>query len=117
MLVNEDARRRVIFFGVPTERAALHYGGTGFLVAFEEEGIHVVTCRHVAKALESYNDIGGIHIRMNTKADGAIDVPVSSDDARRRADRMRRGMSASGHVWTSGNRGRVISIPVTAIRA
>jgi hypothetical protein len=25
--------------------------------------------------------------------------------------------SAMGHVWTSGNRGRVIIIPVTAIRA
>jgi len=79
MRVNEIARRSVVFFGVPGPDG-IGYGGTGFMLCDEEQGILIpllVTCRHVARELEKYSDTG-FYIRAN-KLDGeAEDIPVTS---------------------------------------
>jgi hypothetical protein len=54
MRVSETARRGVVFLGRQREDGTVHYGGTGFLVHYVEEGVNVcylVTARHVAERL------------------------------------------------------------------
>src|SRR5690242_9894421 len=66
MRLNDDARKCVVFFGVPTTDG-IKYGGTGFMVTDDEDGIKIpfiVTCRHVAKALEKHADTG-FYLRAN----------------------------------------------------
>lgn len=78
MRISEDVRRCVVFFGIETDRG-IQYGGTGFLVGIVEQGLvvsYLVTCRHVAKALERHNDAGGFIIRLNTKCGGANNAPI-----------------------------------------
>lgn len=73
--IANDARRSVVFFGV-TGPNGIQYGGTGFTICDSEQGVPVpflVTCRHVAKALEKFDEF---FIRLNTKAGGAVDIPV-----------------------------------------
>jgi hypothetical protein len=72
--VGEDAKRSVIFFGVE-EDTAIKYGGTGFLLADTEKGVPVpflVTCRHVAKLLEKFDEF---YIRINARDGDAATVP------------------------------------------
>ena len=69
MRINDDARKSVVFFGVPDPDKGIAYGGTGFMLCDFEDGIFIpfiVTARHVAKALEDYSDTG-FFIRVNTK--------------------------------------------------
>jgi hypothetical protein len=78
--INDDARKAVIFFGVPHPEKDVEYGGTGFMLADFQDGVlipYLVTARHVAKALENYSDTG-FFIRVNTK-DGKSKVLPSSE--------------------------------------
>lgn len=70
--IGENARRSVIFFGVPDHDGGIKYAGTGFLCAQSEDGLHfryLVTARHVAKALEGYAGTG-FFIRANKQVGG-----------------------------------------------
>jgi hypothetical protein len=87
--INEDARKCVVFFGVPSPNAKpdsdgerWHYGGTGFLVTHTEGPLHfqyLVTCAHAAKELENWSDTGFV-IRANLK-DGKSH-PITIDHAK-----------------------------------
>ena len=84
--ISEDAKGCVVFFGVPIGNDAIDYGGTGFLVRITDGELgfgYLVTCRHLAKALQ---DFGDFFIRMNTKNGGCESVPVESIDWRYSAD-------------------------------
>jgi hypothetical protein len=75
MRISDDGRKTVVFFGIETEKG-IQYGGTGFLLADEEEGIRMpflVTCRHVAVQLER---VGEFFIRINTRDGGAKNWPI-----------------------------------------
>lgn len=79
--VNDDARKSVVFFGVPTPEG-VQYGGTGFMLCDFEEGIlipYIVTARHVAKELDKYRDTG-FYIRANRKDGGNPLVEIESAD-------------------------------------
>src|SRR5262249_44361317 len=62
--IGDDARKCVVFFSVPSPRASVDYGGTGFLAAFDGEQelpfpfLYLITARHVATTLQQYNDTG-----------------------------------------------------------
>jgi hypothetical protein len=90
MRVGEDARRCVVFFGVPSEKSPIEYGGTGFLASYDDaeskvRSFLIVTCRHVARALEDYADTG-FWIRVNTKDGGSELLPISKIDWRYHPD-------------------------------
>lgn len=71
MRVNDEARKSVVFFGVPTPEG-IEYGGTGFMLADFEEGIlipYIVTARHVAEHLKQFSDTG-FYLRANRKDGG-----------------------------------------------
>jgi hypothetical protein len=64
MRVNDDARKSVVFFGVPTPDG-VQYGGTGFMLCDFEGDIlipFIVTAGHVARELEKFEDTG-FHIK------------------------------------------------------
>jgi hypothetical protein len=71
----------VVFFGVPTERAPIEYGGTGFLVGYAEEDRpnlpfpYLVTARHVAELLAKHDDTG-FYIRANLKGSGSVNMHI-----------------------------------------
>jgi len=84
--ISEDAKGCVVFFGFPTEDVPIKYGGTGFLVRITEGGLgfgYLVTCRHVAKALER---VGGYFVRANTRGGASENLPVQSIDWRYHTD-------------------------------
>lgn len=90
MRISEDARRCVVFFGVPTDRAAFQYGGTGFLASYDDPEARVrshnlITCRHVAQALEQYSDTG-FCIRLNTQDGASQEIPVTKIEWRYHPD-------------------------------
>jgi hypothetical protein len=71
MRVNDDARKSVVFFGVPSPEG-IEYGGTGFMLCDFEDDIlipYIVTAGHVAQALEKFRDTG-FYIRANRKDGG-----------------------------------------------
>src|SRR5215470_18565687 len=77
--LREDARRCVVFFGLPNPAVGgdpIVYGGTGFFVLAFQPTIqtYLVTCRHVARRLEH----GPFFIRANTNAGPAEDVTVDA---------------------------------------
>lgn len=77
--VNDDARKSVVFFGVPTPEG-IEYGGTGFMLCDFEEGIlipYIVTARHVAEELDKFRDTG-FYIRANRKDGGNPLVEIES---------------------------------------
>lgn len=79
MRIGEDARRSVVFFGVPTERKPIEYGGTGFLVSFPDGDFaftYLATARHVAKELEKYEDTGFV-LRVNAMAGESFPLPAT----------------------------------------
>jgi hypothetical protein len=73
--LTEDARKCVVFFGVPSPPdGKTPYGGTGCLISVDEGGFpfgYVVTNRHVAKRLE-----GDFKIRVNLKSGGVDELLV-----------------------------------------
>lgn len=77
MRIGEDARKCVVFFGVPDGSGGVAYGGTGFLVAYfsdetpEVAFTYVVTAKHVADGLEQWDDTG-FSVRVNTKDGGSV---------------------------------------------
>jgi hypothetical protein len=87
MAVAEDARKCVVFFAkrAPPKPGAkpsdgpdeVEYGGTGFLVLYEEadgfESRYIVTCRHVAKHLDV-----DFFVRLNTLSGKAELAPVET---------------------------------------
>jgi hypothetical protein len=77
--ISDDIRRAVVFFGVPTERSPIEYGGTGFLAAFKAGTpfpfTYLITARHVATALQQHEDTG-FHIRANIKDGESVAVPI-----------------------------------------
>jgi hypothetical protein len=78
--ISDDIRRAVVFFGVPTERSPIEYGGTGFLAAFKAGTpfpfTYLITARHVATALQQHEDTG-FHIRANIKDGESVAVPIT----------------------------------------
>jgi hypothetical protein len=66
--ISQDMRKCVVFFGVPGEHG-IEYGGTGFLVVFKGGTdflfSYIITAKHVAVALQQYEDIG-FYVRANT---------------------------------------------------
>jgi hypothetical protein len=73
--VSGDGRKCVVFFGFLTDKG-WKYGGTGFLLRWEEEGLffnYLITCRHVAAKLDA-----GFYIRANTVMDVADHEEVTS---------------------------------------
>ncbi len=78
--IAENARRSVVFFGIPEPPLGeIKYGGTGFLLAYEKDGVffpYVVTNRHVAKRLENEPEFT---LRANLKSGGSD--PMSIEDA------------------------------------
>lgn len=79
MRIGNDARRCVVFFGVPTEHG-VQYGGTGFLVCRRYEGsnfTYIVTARHVAVALGKFEDTG-FFVRANSKNGSAEEVAIQN---------------------------------------
>jgi len=81
--ISENARKCVVFSGIggagPMDNAGIplniSYGGTGFLVAYKENGVNVpylVTCKHVAKLLSKHSEF---YIRANTRG-GAYTLSV-----------------------------------------
>jgi hypothetical protein len=80
--INDDARKAVVFFGVPDPKKGIAYGGTGFMLCDFEDGIQIpfiVTARHVAKELENYADTG-FFIRVNTTDGKSMICPVEKAD-------------------------------------
>jgi hypothetical protein len=73
MRISDDLRQKVIFFGFgdPSAPAGITCVGTGFLVAYEDDG-YLVTCGHVARPLEEVPFL----IRVNRKDGGAQNIPV-----------------------------------------
>lgn len=76
-----DARKSVVFFGVPSEKPGeIEYGATGFLVSYTLEGLnftYLVTCRHAAEALAKWEDTGFV-IRVNLNVGGSYLLPVTN---------------------------------------
>lgn len=80
MRIGDDARKCVVFFGVPDGGGGIAYGGTGFLVAFPTEDFadpfaYIVTARHVATALQKWDDTG-FYLRANTNDGASTPVPL-----------------------------------------
>ncbi|MGO9698809.1 MAG: hypothetical protein ACLPX7_06050 [Xanthobacteraceae bacterium] len=85
MRIGEDGRKCVVFFGIAGEGPVdpitdvpdnILYGGTGFLVAHSENGLHVpfiVTCKHVAQFLSRHRRF---YIRANTLGGENYTLPV-----------------------------------------
>lgn len=74
MRISETARRGVVFLGVKNATGAVHFGGTGFLVHYAEQGVNVcylITCRHVAEKLAA-----NFVVRANLKAGGSAELQV-----------------------------------------
>ena len=69
--IASDVRKAVCFFGTTDPKSGdVVYGGTGFLVAYNDEGItscYLVTCRHVAEHLDI-----DFFLRANT-TDGSVE--------------------------------------------
>jgi hypothetical protein len=82
MRLTAEARTSVVFFGVPGE-SGTEYGGTGFLLAdrFDDQRhfTFLVTARHVARALEKYDDTGFV-IRLNRRDGGSEPIEVQKVD-------------------------------------
>jgi Trypsin-like peptidase domain len=73
--VNSDARRCVVFFGKPSPPdGQIRYGGTGFLlVDRDRENVpYLITCRHVARALED-----DFVVRVNKRDGSSVPLPLS----------------------------------------
>jgi hypothetical protein len=73
----DDARRCVVFFGLPklkNGKEVVEYGGTGFFVRFggEIKFDYLVTCRHVARELEHIQFL----IRANNHEGRVEELPV-----------------------------------------
>ena len=79
MRISDEARKCAVSFGVVIPPDALiKFGGTGFIVSLPRDGIQsqfLVTCRHVAKRLQS---MGRFVIRANMIAGGAEPFPVNN---------------------------------------
>jgi hypothetical protein len=74
--IGENARKCVIFFGVPTPEKPIEYAGTGFLVNYHEQNLpfgFLVTARHVASALQKHEDTG-FTLRMNRKGGSSTQI-------------------------------------------
>jgi len=75
--IAENARRSVVFFGIPEPPLGeIGYGGTGFLLAYEIDGAffpYIITNRHVAKRLESEPEFT---LRANLKSGGSDPMPI-----------------------------------------
>jgi hypothetical protein len=90
--ITEDARKCVVFFGVPGEGpigGKIEYGGTGFLAGYEEGGLtfgQLATCRHVAKALQAHEDTG-YFMRLNLFGGGSELISLGKIDWRFHPDR------------------------------
>jgi hypothetical protein len=74
MRVNDEARKSVVFFGVPSagKPEEIEYRGTGFMLCDFEDGIlipYIVTAGHVAQKLEKFRDTG-FYLRANRKDGG-----------------------------------------------
>jgi hypothetical protein len=74
MRVNDEARKSVVFFGVPSagKPEEIEYRGTGFMLCGFEDGIlipYIVTAGHVAQKLEKFRDTG-FYLRANRKDGG-----------------------------------------------
>jgi len=80
--ISDDIRRAVVFFGVPTEKKPIEYGGTGFLVAYKAGTdfpfTYLLTARHVAVALHGHEDTG-FFLRANTTNGESMAFPVPSE--------------------------------------
>jgi hypothetical protein len=80
--ISEDARQHVVFFGIASPpKGEIAYGGTGFLVGIQgrdgQPHPYIVTCRHVAKALEA---AGGFVIRANLNGGGSHSLAVEESE-------------------------------------
>lgn len=78
--ISENALKSAVFFGVPAPdvEGGISYGGTGTLIGWMEPNLntaYVVTCRHVALALNNFGDTG-FFIRVNKRDGTAFAIPV-----------------------------------------
>jgi hypothetical protein len=76
MRIAEIGRRGVVFLGVRDDKGAVDFGGTGFLVHYEERGVNVcylITARHVAERL-----MPGFVVRANLKGGGSDELDHSA---------------------------------------
>jgi hypothetical protein len=76
--ISDDARRNVVFFGVASPPdGRITYAGTGFLAGLRGASgtpyPYIVTCRHVARALE---DAGTFITRVNLVSGGSHEMPA-----------------------------------------
>jgi hypothetical protein len=72
--ISENARRSVLFFGAPSPEkdGQIEYGGTGFLVILDEQGVstcYLITARHVAVRVGLDSEVV---LRVNKKGGGSI---------------------------------------------
>jgi Trypsin-like peptidase domain len=79
--IGEDARKCVVFFGVPTPSGGIGYGGTGFLICYREHSLtygYLLTAAHVADAVRAHSP--GAVVRINRTDGTASDIDIEQSE-------------------------------------